>query len=114
MTYVATRKAIFLPELNTIDLNATIVVPNWALLVRPHISTGRHSTVVVSGHRLVPIRPELLRQAGLQPVDEVGEAATVPHSHHRPVLVELHRPHARSGLQDRTFSSPHQQSGNFV
>jgi scavenger receptor class B protein 1 len=35
MTYVATRKAIFLPELNTIDLNATIVVPNWALLVRP-------------------------------------------------------------------------------
>ncbi|EFA05690.2 scavenger receptor class B member 1 [Tribolium castaneum] len=32
MTYVATRKAIFLPELNSIDLNATIVVPNWALL----------------------------------------------------------------------------------
>ncbi|RZB39341.1 scavenger receptor class B member 1-like [Asbolus verrucosus] len=32
MTYVATRKAIFLPEKNTIDLNATIIVPNWALL----------------------------------------------------------------------------------
>ena len=32
MSYVATRTAIFLPEMNTLDLDATLVVPNLAVL----------------------------------------------------------------------------------
>lgn len=33
LSYRATRKAIFLPELNSIDLTSTIYTPNMALLV---------------------------------------------------------------------------------
>lgn len=32
MTYVATRKAIYLPEKNSIDMNQTLIVPNLAVL----------------------------------------------------------------------------------
>ncbi|KAJ8956251.1 hypothetical protein NQ318_014983 [Aromia moschata] len=34
-TYTANRTAIYLPEMNTIDLNATIVMPNLAVLLIP-------------------------------------------------------------------------------
>lgn len=32
LTYTSTRKPVFLPELNTLDLNDTIITPNMALL----------------------------------------------------------------------------------
>lgn len=33
LTYTANRSTIFLPELNTIDLNATLIMPNLGVLV---------------------------------------------------------------------------------
>lgn len=33
MTYIAKREAIYLPEMNTIDINSTLIVPNFAVLV---------------------------------------------------------------------------------
>lgn len=35
LTYTANRTTIFLPELNTIDLNETLVMPNLGVLVSP-------------------------------------------------------------------------------
>lgn len=34
LSYVATRTAVFVPEMNTIDLNQTLFLPNLAVLVR--------------------------------------------------------------------------------
>jgi len=34
MTYVATRTAVFLPEMTNISLDANLILPNFAALVR--------------------------------------------------------------------------------
>lgn len=42
LSYVAKRSAIFLPEMNSIDLNATLVTPNLALLVSLRLTNQRN------------------------------------------------------------------------
>lgn len=46
LTYTAIRKAIFLPEYNEIDLNQSLIIPNFAMLVRSIIQQIRLNSFV--------------------------------------------------------------------
>lgn len=48
MTYTATRWPIFLPEMNTVDLNSTLIVPNLAVLVSYNSSSDERTLLASS------------------------------------------------------------------